>query len=112
MDIVNTRTNLVGVSVMLEGLKQLHVALGCLDRDDVGIQTLDGREDIIKVGVAEVGVGLGGIGDTGGGETERVNSPSEVSIPIGTTKRKLNKTYGCQLIVIDKTDTVHVHLHG
>ena len=112
MDIVNTRTNLVGVSVMLEGLEQLHVALGRLDRDDIGIQTLDGREDIIKVGVAEVGVGLGGIGDTSGGETEGVNSPSEVPFPIGTTKRKLDETDDRQLIVIDKTDTVHVHLHG
>jgi len=112
VDIVNTRTNLVGISVVLEGLEQLHVALGRLDRDDIGIQTLDRWEDIIEVGVAEVGVGLGGIGDTSGGETEGVYGPSEVVIPIGTTERKLNETNGRQLIVTGKTDAVHVHLHG
>ena len=82
MDVVNTRTNLVSISVVLEGLEQLHVALRCLDRDDIGIQTLDGWEDIVEVGVAEVRVGLGGIGDASGGETEGVNGPGEVVIPI------------------------------
>ena len=70
MDVVNTGTNLVSISVVLEGLEQLHVALGRLDRDDIGIQTLDGREDIVEVGVAEVRVGLSGISDTSSGETE------------------------------------------
>ena len=37
VDIVNTRTNLVGISVVLEGLEQLHVALRRLDGDDIGI---------------------------------------------------------------------------
>jgi len=91
VDIVNTRTNLVSVSIVLEGLEQLHVALGRLDGDDIGIQTLDGWEDIIEVGVTEVRVGLGGIGDAGGGETERVNGPSEVVIPIRATERKLKR---------------------
>ena len=112
VDIVNTRANLVGISIVLEGLEQLHVTLGRLDRDDVSIQALDGWEDIIKVGVAEVRVGLGGIGDTSGGETEGINGPSEVLVPIGTTKRKLNETNDRQLIVTGKTDPVHVHLRG
>jgi hypothetical protein len=112
VDIVNTGADLVSISVVLEGLEQLHVALGRLDRDDIGIQTLDGWENIIEVGVAEVGVGLRGIGDTSGGETEGVNGPSEVAIPIGTTKRKLSEMNDRQLIVTGKTDAVHVHLHG
>jgi len=91
VNIVNTRTDLVSVSVVLEGLEQLHVALGRLDRDDIGIQTLDGWEDIIKVRVAEVGVGLCGISDTSSGETEGINGPGEVVIPIRTTKRKLKR---------------------
>ena len=91
MNVVNTRTNLVSVSVVLEGLEQLHVALRRLDRDHIGIQTLDGWEDIIEVGVAEVGVGLGGIGDASSGKTEGVNGPGEVAIPISTTERELNK---------------------
>ena len=89
MYIVNARTNLVGISVVLEGLEQLHVTLGRLDRDDIGIQTLDGWEDVIKVRIAEVGVGLGGISDTSSGETEGINGPGEVVIPIRTTERKL-----------------------
>ena len=58
VDVVNTRADLVGVAVLLEGLEQLEVALGRLDGDDVGVKTLDGGEDVIEVGVAEVRVGL------------------------------------------------------
>ena len=89
MDIVNTRTDLVSISVVLESLEQLHVALRRLDRDDIGIQTLDRWEDIIEVGVAEVGVGLGSIGNASSGETEGVDGPGEVVIPINTTKGEL-----------------------
>ena len=89
VDIVNTRTDLVRISVVLEGLEQLHVALGRLDRDDIGIQALDRREDIIEIGVTEVRVGLGGIGNASSGETEGINGPGEIVIPISTTKRKL-----------------------
>jgi len=38
-----------------------------------------------------VRVSLGGIGDAGGGQTEGVNGPGEVPLPIGTTKRKLKR---------------------
>ena len=93
VDIVNTRANLVSISVVLEGLEQLHVALRRFDGNDIGIQTLDGWENVIKVGVAEVGVGLGGIGDTSGGEAEGIDGPSEVFLPIGTTEGQL-KTNG------------------
>ena len=91
MDVVNTGSNLVSISVVLEGLEQLHITLRCLDRDDIGIQTLDGWEDIIEVRVAEVGVGLGSIGDASGGEAEGVNGPGEVVFPISTSERKLQK---------------------
>ena len=91
MDIVDTRADLVSISVVLEGLEQFHVALRRLNRNDIGVQTLDGWEDIIEVGVAEVGVSLGGIGNTSSGETEGVDGPGEVVIPISTTKGKLKK---------------------
>jgi hypothetical protein len=58
MDVVNTGTDLVGVSVLLEGVQELHVTLGRLDRNDIGVKALDGREDVIKVGVAEMGMSL------------------------------------------------------
>ena len=111
MDIINTRANLVSISVVLEGLEQLHIALRRLDRDDVGIQTLDGWEDIIKVGVTEVRVGLGSIGDASSGQTEGVNGPGEVLIPISTTKREL-KTNDRQPIVTGGANAIHIHPHG
>jgi hypothetical protein len=56
VDVVDTRTNLVGVAVLLEGVEELHVTLRELDRNDIGIETLNGGEDVTKVGVAEVRV--------------------------------------------------------
>ena len=57
-------------------------------------------------------VSLGGIGNASNGETEGVNGPGEVAIPIGTTKRKLKETSNHQLTVTDKADAIHVHLRG
>ena len=54
MDVINTRANLVGVSVMLEGVEEFHVGLGGLNRDNVSIKALDGREDVVKIRVAEM----------------------------------------------------------
>ena len=39
-------------------------------------------EDVSEVGVAEVGVDLAVVADTRCGETERVNSPLEVVVPV------------------------------
>lgn len=89
MNVVNTGTDLVGVSVLLEGVEQLHVTLGSLDGDDIGIETLDRREDIVKVRVTEVGVSLQSIGNTSSRELEGVNCPLEIAVPINATKRKL-----------------------
>jgi hypothetical protein len=91
MDIIDTRADLVGVAVLLEGVEELHVALRCLDGDYISIKTLDGGEDVVEVRVAEVRVGLELISDAGGGELEGVDSPFEVVIPICTTKRQLIK---------------------
>lgn len=91
VDVVDTGADLVRVAVVLEGVQELHVALGGLNRDDIGIKTLDRREDIVKVGVAEVRVGLELIGNTSGGELERVNGPLEVSVPVRAAERQLER---------------------
>ena len=88
VDIVNTRTDLVGVTVLLEGLQELHVTLRGLDGDDISVKSLDRGEDVVEVGVAEVGVGLESIGDTGSGDLEGGESPGEVGIPVGLAERK------------------------
>jgi len=64
VDVVDTGADLVGVAVMLEGVKELHVGLGGFNGDDISIETLDGGEDVVEVGVAEVGVGLELVSDT------------------------------------------------
>lgn len=91
MDVIDTRTDLVRVAVLLEGLEKLHVALRRLNRDDISVKTLDGGEDIVKVGVAEVGVSLELISDTSSGELEGVDGPFEIGIPVSATKRKLTR---------------------
>ena len=88
VDVVDTGANLVRVAVLLEGLEQLHVALRRLDGDDVRVESLDRREDIVEVGVAEVRVRLEAVGDASGGELERWERPLEVRIPVGLAERE------------------------
>ena len=54
MDVINARADLIRVSIMLEGVEELHVGLRGLNRDDISIKTLDGWEDVIEIRVAEV----------------------------------------------------------
>ena len=89
VDVVDTGADLVRVAVLLERLEELHVALGRLDRDDVRVEALDGREDVVEVGVAEVRVGLERVGNTGSGELERREGPVEVCLPVSLAERKL-----------------------
>ena len=76
MDVIYTRANLIRIAKLLECRKQLHVALGRLNGDDVSIETLDGWEDVIEVGVAEMRVSLRRILNTSCCELERVDSPA------------------------------------
>lgn len=90
MDVVDTGANLVRVTVLLESLDELHVTLGSFYRDDISVKTLDGRENVSKVGVAEVRVGLQLVSNTGCGKLERVNRPFEIGVPVSTTKGQLD----------------------
>lgn len=90
MDVVDTGTDLVGVTILLERMQQFHVTLGELDGNDISVKALDRWEDIIKVRVAEVRVSLSNIRNTSSGKFERVDSPLQVLIPIGTTQWQLN----------------------
>jgi hypothetical protein len=92
VNVIHTGSDLVRVTVVLEGIKQLHVALRRLNRDDIRVKVLNRRKDVVEVGVAEVRVGLKGIGDTGGRELEGGESPSKVGLPIDLAKRKLLNT--------------------
>jgi hypothetical protein len=87
VNVVYTGANLVWVAVSLESLEKLHVTLGGFNRDDISVKALNGGEDIVEVGVTEVWMSLERVGDTSGGEFERVNSPFEVVVPIRSTER-------------------------
>lgn len=89
VDVVDTRTDLIGVTVLLEGLQQFHVALRELDRNDIGVKTFNRRENIAEVGVAEVGMSLSVITDTRCSELKGVNRPFQVLVPVRATKRQL-----------------------
>jgi hypothetical protein len=88
VDVVNTGTDLVRVAVRLEDVEELEVSLGGLDRDDVGVESLDGREDVSKVRVTEVRVDLGLVSNTRGRQSERVDGPGEVVVPVGLSEGK------------------------
>lgn len=78
MDVVDARADLAGVSVGGEGLEHGVAAAGVLDGDDIRVHAVDGVEDVLELGVAHVGVDLGGGGRLGGGEAEGVDGPAEV----------------------------------
>jgi hypothetical protein len=60
VDVVHAGTNLVGVAVLFERLQKFHITLGGFNRDDISVETLDRRENVVKVEVrvAEVGMSL------------------------------------------------------
>ena len=91
VDIVDTGADLVGVTVVPEGGEELHVALRCFNGDNVSVETLDRGEDVIEVGIAEVGVSLGSVADTSSRKLESVNGPTKVVIPVNTAERQLNR---------------------
>ena len=90
MYVVNTRADLVRVTIPLEGLKEFHITLGSLDGDNIGVKSLDGRENVSEIRVAEVRVGLQLVSNAGCRKLERVNRPFEVGVPVSTTKRQLD----------------------
>jgi hypothetical protein len=75
VDVVDTGADVARVSLVLEDLEELGVALAVLDGQNVGIESGNGVEEVLELGVAEVGVDLGGVLDTRAGELEGVDSP-------------------------------------
>lgn len=103
VDIEATGSDLVGVRVGLEDIEELQVRLGSLNRDDISIESNDVSEDGVEVGVTEVRVDLGLVLDSSGGETERVDSPGEVLVPVDLTEGKSFTNGG--LVDLDGEDT-------
>ncbi|MNU09127.1 hypothetical protein D3C72_2555190 [compost metagenome] len=55
---------------MLERIQQLHVGTRGFDGDHIGIHISNRRNDVVKLRVAHVGVNLGAVLHTVGGDTE------------------------------------------
>lgn len=69
----------------------------------ISVKSLDRGEDVSKVGVTEVGVDLDVVLNTRGGESERVNGPGEVVVPVGLSEGKTLSDSG--LVHLDSLDT-------
>jgi len=104
VDVVNTRTNVSRVCLILKDLQQLSIRFRVLDRHDISIQGSNSVKEVLELGVAEVRVDLGDIFDTSSGEAERLNGPVEVEITLlsGAEGKTLTES---GLIDLDNTDT-------
>jgi len=95
VDIVDTWTNVAGVSLIDEDLEELSVRLAVLDGENISVKGGNGVEEILELGVAEVRVDLGGVLDAGDGQTERLDSPVEVCLALlaGAERKTLTESW-------------------
>lgn len=104
MDVVDTWANVTWVSLVNEDLQELSIRLGVLDGENIGIKGSDSVEEVLELGVAEVGVDLGRVLNTGDRQAERLDSPVEVSLTLlaGAEWETLTESW---LIDLDDEDT-------
>jgi len=88
MDVVNTGADLVRVFEMIENIQKFHVGTGGFNGNDVGVHRRDRRDDVVELRVAHMGVDLGFVLHTVGGDTERFDRPIEVFRPLGAAQGK------------------------
>jgi hypothetical protein len=103
VDVVDTGTDVAGVGLVLEDLEELGVALAVLDGEDISIESGDGVEEVLELGVAEMGVDLGGVLDTGASKLERVDGPRQVLLALSTLAERKTLTEG-RLVDLNDVD--------
>lgn len=104
MDVIDTRTDVAGVSLLDEDLEQLGVRLAVLNAQNIGIQSGNGVEEVLELRVAEVRVDLSTIGDTTGRQAECTHSPGEVVLTLLTSTQRETLTKS-RLVDLDDLDT-------
>lgn len=111
MDVVDTWANVTWVSLVNEDLQELSIRLGVLNGENVGIKSSDGMEEVLELGVAEVGVDLGGVLNTRDRQAERLDSPVEVSLTLlaGAEWETLTESW---LIDLDDEDTSSLEVNN
>src|SRR6478736_4887279 len=83
MNVVNARANFVRIAIGGEGIEQLYLGAGGLNRDYVGVERTDGVDDVVELRVAHVSVNLRLIGNPRRGKTETLHGPVEIGFPLG-----------------------------
>ena len=104
VDIVHTRTDVTGVVLGLEDLQELGIGLAVLDGENISVKSLNGVEEVLELGVAEVRVDLSGIGDTSGGQLESIDGPLDVGVTLATLAKRKTLTQS-RLIDLDHGNT-------
>lgn len=82
------------IGLVNEDLEELGIGLGVLDGQNVRVQSADGVEEVLELGVAEVGVDLGRVLDTSSRELEAVDSPLQVGITLLSRAKRKSLTKG------------------
>ena len=103
MDVVDARTDLVGIGKGLEGFQKLHAGAGALDGDHVGIHGGDGGHDVVELRIAHVGVNLGGRVGATGRHAKGPGRPVEIVVPVLAPQWQGFAKGG--LVDLDETDT-------
>ena len=104
VDVVDTRSNVARVGLIDEDLEELGVRLAVLDTEDISVKSGNGVEEVLELGVAEVGVDLSRVLDTTDRQLERVDGPLEVVVALLTFAKGKTLTQG-RLIDLDNVDT-------
>lgn len=104
VNVVDTRSDVAGVSSVFKDPQQLRVRLRVLDGEYIGIQGSDGVEEILELGVTEMGMDLGVVLDTSGGKAESLDSPADVCLTFcaGAERETLTES---GLVDLDDVDT-------
>ena len=104
MNVVDTWTDVAWVSLINEDAQELGIRLGVLNRENIGVKSGNGVEEVLELGVAEVGMDLGRVLNTSGGKAESLDGPGEVGSALlsGTEWETLTKSW---LIDLDDGDT-------
>ncbi len=88
MDVVDPRADIVGIVEGAEGFEQLHLRARGLDGDDIGIHRRDGLDDVVELAVAHVRVDLRLVAHAAGTQTERLDRPVQIVLPLRATQRQ------------------------
>ena len=88
VDVIHTRADFVGVVEIPKAVEQLHGRARGLDGDDVGIHVGDGRQDVVELRVAHVGVDLRLVAHTTRGQPERPHGPVQIVGPVALAQRQ------------------------